>query len=33
MSDDERVFELAAFLVSSAGLSLVEAPRSGAVRC
>ena len=29
---DERVFELAAFLVSSAGLTLVEAPRSGAVR-
>jgi hypothetical protein len=32
MSNDERVFELAAFLVSSAGLSLVEAPRHGAVR-
>ena len=32
MSDDERVFELAAFLVSSAGLTLVEAPRSGSVR-
>ena len=32
MSEDERVFELAAFLVSAAGLSLVEAPRSGAVR-
>ena len=32
MSDDERLFELAAFLVTSAGLSLVEAPRHGAVR-
>ena len=32
MSEDERLFELAAFLVSSAGLSLVEAPRHGAVR-
>jgi Family of unknown function (DUF6092) len=32
ISDDERLFELAAFLVSSAGLTLVEAPRSGAVR-
>jgi hypothetical protein len=32
MSDDERLFELAAFLVTSAGLTLVEAPRSGAVR-
>ena len=32
MSEDERLFELAAFLVSSAGLSLVEAPRNGAVR-
>ena len=32
MSDDERFFELAAFLVTSAGLTLVEAPRHGAVR-
>jgi hypothetical protein len=32
MSDDERLFELAAFLVSSAGLTLVESPRNGAVR-
>ena len=32
MREDERLFELAAFLVSSAGLSLVEAPRHGAVR-
>jgi hypothetical protein len=29
---DERVFNLAAFLVSAAGLTLVESPRSGAVR-
>jgi hypothetical protein len=32
MKDDERVFELAAFLVSAAGLTLVESPRNGAVR-
>jgi hypothetical protein len=32
MSDEERIFELAAFLVSSAGLTLVESPRNGAVR-
>jgi hypothetical protein len=32
MSDDERLFELAAFLVSSAGLTLIESPRNGAVR-
>ncbi len=32
MSGDERLFDLAAFLVSSAGLTLVESPRSGAVR-
>jgi hypothetical protein len=32
MNDDERLFELAAFLVSSAGLTLVESPRNGAVR-
>jgi hypothetical protein len=29
---DERIFELVAFLVSSAGLTLVEAPRLGSVR-
>ena len=32
MSDDPRLFELTAFLVSAAGLTLVESPRSGAVR-
>lgn len=32
MSDDERLFELAVFLVSSAGLTLIESPRNGAVR-
>jgi hypothetical protein len=32
MNDDERLFELAAFLVSAAGLTLVESPRNGAVR-
>jgi hypothetical protein len=32
MSDDERIFDLAAFLVSAAGLTLVESPRNGAVR-
>jgi uncharacterized protein DUF6092 len=32
MTGDERVFELAAFLVASAGLTIVESPRSGAVR-
>ncbi|HKP18623.1 MAG TPA: DUF6092 family protein [Gaiellaceae bacterium] len=32
MTDDERLFELTAFLVSSAGLTLVESPRHGAVR-
>ena len=30
--NDERLFELAAFLVSAAGLTLVESPRNGAVR-
>jgi hypothetical protein len=32
MSEDERLFALAAFLVSSAGLTIVESPRNGAVR-
>jgi hypothetical protein len=32
MSDDQRLFELAAFLVTAAGLTLVESPRNGAVR-
>lgn len=32
MNDDERLFGLAAFLVSAAGLTLVESPRNGAVR-
>jgi hypothetical protein len=32
VSDDPRLFELTAFLVSAAGLTLVESPRSGAVR-
>jgi uncharacterized protein DUF6092 len=32
VSDDPRLFELTAFLVSAAGLTLVESPRHGAVR-
>jgi Family of unknown function (DUF6092) len=32
VSDDQRLFDLAAFLVSSAGLTIVESPRHGAVR-
>jgi hypothetical protein len=33
VSDDQRLFDLAAFLVSSAGLTIVESPRHGAVGC
>jgi hypothetical protein len=32
MSQDEQLFDLAAFMVSSAGLTIVESPRHGAVR-
>jgi len=32
MSDDDRLFDLAAFLVTAAGLTIVESPRNGAAR-